>query len=152
MSDRIGKPSSREFIMKTVRVIQAVVLAGLLTIGATVAAQPGMARYQQLYTTGEVQTVSGAVQSVYSATPPGVRTQAVYVSLKTDGDVIPVQLGPEWFIAKLATKIEKGDKIEVTGARVTVEGKSLMLAAQVKKGAETLVFRNDSGVPVWSGR
>ena len=111
-----------------------------------------MCKYQQLYTTGSVTTVSGVVQSVFLDTPPGVRIQAVYLSLKTDAESIPVQLGPESFVQKLTTKFDKGDKIEVTGAKLTVDGKTMILAAQVKKGAETVVLRNSSGVPVWSGQ
>jgi hypothetical protein len=138
--------------MACVRNIQALVLAGLIAVGGAVSAQPGMGKYQQLYTAGSVVTVSGVVQSVYLDTPPGVRIQAVYLSLKTDAESIPVQLGPERFIQTLATNFAKGDKVEVTGARVTVEGKTMILAAQVKKGAESAVFRNSSGTPVWSGQ
>jgi hypothetical protein len=138
--------------MKYIRVIPAIVLMGLFAVGATVSAQPGMGKYQQLYTTGSVTTVSGVVQSVFLDTPPGVRIQAVYLSLKTDAESIPVQLGPESFVQKLTTKFDKGDKIEVTGAKLTVDGKTMILAAQVKKGAETVVLRNSSGVPVWSGQ
>jgi len=138
--------------MKRMRILQAIVLTGLFAVGSAGSAQPGMGKYQQLYTTGSVTTVSGVVQSVYSDTPPGVRIQAVYLSLKTDAESIPVQLGPESFVQKLTTKFDKGDKIEVTGARVTVEGKTMILAAQVKKGAESVIFRNSSGVPVWSGQ
>jgi hypothetical protein len=138
--------------MTCVRKIQALVLAGLIAVGGAASAQPGMGKYQQLYTTGSVVTVSGVVQSVYLDTPPGVRIQAVYLSLTTDAGSIPVQLGPERFIQTLNTKFAKGDKVEVTGARVTVEGKTLILAAQVTKGAESAVFRNSSGTPVWSGQ
>jgi len=138
--------------MKCMRILPAIVLTGLFAVGSAGSAQPGMGKYQQLYTTGSVTTVSGVVQSVYSDTPPGVRIQAVYLSLKTDTESIPVQLGPESFVQKLTTKFDKGDKIEVTGARVTVEGKTMILAAQVKKGTESVVFRNSSGVPVWSGQ
>ena len=63
-----------------------------------------------------------------------------------------MQLGPEWFVQKLPTKFEKGDAIEVTGSKVTVEGKTMVLAAQIKKGAESIAFRSSSGVPVWSGQ
>jgi hypothetical protein len=136
--------------MKCARIIQTIVLAGLVAVSVAVSAQSGMGKYQQLYTTGAVVTVPGVVQSVYFDTPPWVRTQAVYLNLATDVETIAVQLGPEWFVQKLAIKFVKGDKIELTGARVTVEGKAMILAAQVKKGTESAALRNSTGVPVWS--
>lgn len=44
-----------------------------------------------------------------------------------------------------------GDVIEVKGSRVTVAGKQVVIAAEVKKGDALLKLRDDSGVPVWSG-
>ncbi len=138
--------------MNRIRVREAIVFAALVALASVVSGQPGMGKYQQLYAQGAVETLSGVVESVYLDTPPGVRTQAVYLSLKMDRASFPVQLGPEWFVQKLPTKFEKGDKVEVTGAKVTVQGKPLILAAEVKKDAEAVVFRNSSGVPVWSGQ
>ena len=53
---------------------------------------------------------------------------------------------------KQTVKIEAGDAVTVTGSRVTMNGKPVIIAAQVKKGNETLKLRNDNGVPVWSAR
>jgi len=138
--------------MNGVRTISVLALAVLFALSGAVSAQSGMGKYQQLYSTGSVVTMSGVVQSVYLDTPPGVRIQAVYLGLKTDAESIPVQLGPERFVQTLPTKFAQGDKIEVTGARVTVDGKTMILAAQVKKSAESAVFRISAGTPVWSGQ
>jgi len=138
--------------MKILPAIQMLMLASLLAVGATALAQSGMGKYQQLYAAGSATTVSGTVVAVDLVVPPGVKTQAVYLNLKTDSGLLPVQLGPEWFVQKLPTRIGKGDKIEVSGARITLEGKLLILAAQVKKGDQVLIFRNSTGVPVWSGK
>jgi hypothetical protein len=138
--------------MNIQRCVRMAVPVILLAVGATAAAQAGMGKYQQLYAQGDIQTVAGVVQSVDLVTPPGVRTQAVTVTLKTGTETIPVQLGPESFVQRLAFRIEKGDKIEVTGSRISVDGKSLMLAAQIKKGAQTLAIRNSAGVPAWAGK
>lgn len=35
------------------------------------------------------------------------------LQLKTSKETIPVHLGPEWYIGRVHTKIEMGDKIEV---------------------------------------
>jgi hypothetical protein len=138
--------------MNIQRCVRMAVPVILLAVGATAAAQAGMGKYQQLYAQGDIQTVAGVVQSVDLVTPPGVRTQAVTVTLKTGTETIPVQLGPESFVQRLAFRIEKGDKIEVTGSRISVDGKSLMLAAQIKKGAQALAIRNSAGVPAWAGK
>lgn len=41
--------------------------------------------------------------------------------------------------------------MEVTGSRVTFDGKPAIIAAEVKKGGETLKLRDEKGRPVWSG-
>ena len=43
------------------------------------------------------------------------------------------------------------DSVEIKGSRVTFEGKPAIIAAEVKKGGETLTLRDDAGLPVWSG-
>ena len=75
----------------------------------------------------------------------------VHVMLKTDKETISVQLGPEWYIERLDTKIVKGDTIEVKGSRVMFADKPAIIAAEVKKGDSTLVLRDVSGIPAWAG-
>jgi len=53
---------------------------------------------------------------------------------------------------KQTVKFAKGDAITVKGSKVTFEGKPALIAVSVTKGATTLVFRDASGVPAWSGQ
>jgi hypothetical protein len=41
--------------------------------------------------------------------------------------------------------------VEVKGSRVTIAGKPVVIAAEVKKGDETLKLRDDNGIPAWAG-
>jgi len=75
----------------------------------------------------------------------------VHITLRTGTETIPVHLGPEWFLEKQDAALEKGDKLEVTGSRVSFEGKPAIIASEVKKGEQTLKLRDDKGVPIWSG-
>jgi hypothetical protein len=50
-----------------------------------------------------------------------------------------------------SVKIQPGDVVEVKGSRVTMAGKPALIAAEVKKGDETLRLRDETGVPVWTG-
>jgi len=75
----------------------------------------------------------------------------VHLVVKTDKETVSVQLGPSWYIENQDIKISPGDKVEITGSRVSFEGKSAIIAAEVKKGDEILKLRDENGYPVWSG-
>jgi hypothetical protein len=71
--------------------------------------------------------------------------------LKTDKETLAVHVGPEWYIERQDMKLEKGDKIEVKGSRVTFNDKPAIIAAEIKKGDGVLVLRDSSGIPAWAG-
>ncbi len=108
-------------------------------------------QYQRIYNPATVETISGTVESVDKITPMKGMYSGIHVMLKTDKETISVHLGPEWYIERLDTKIEKGDKIEVKGSRVTMMGKPAIIAAEVKKGDNVLKLRDDNGIPAWAG-
>jgi Glu-tRNA(Gln) amidotransferase subunit E-like FAD-binding protein len=75
----------------------------------------------------------------------------VHLSLKTDKETINVHPGPAWYIENQDIKIQTGDKIEIKGSRVSIQGKPAIIAAEVKKGDEVLKLRDEKGFPVWAG-
>jgi DNA helicase TIP49 (TBP-interacting protein) len=91
------------------------------------------------------------VESVVKITPMKGMHSGIHLTVKTEKEIVDVHLGPEWYIERLDTKIEKGDKIEIKGSRVAIDGKPAIIAAEVKKGENTLVLRDSSGVPAWAG-
>ena len=107
--------------------------------------------YQRMYNPATVESVSGEVLSVNRMTPSKGMGSGIHLRLKTDREIISVHLGPSWYIDRLDARIEKGDSIEVKGSRVTVGGKPVIIAAEVKKGDGTLKLRDDNGIPVWAG-
>jgi hypothetical protein len=116
-------------------------------------AQPGMkGSGGRMYNPKTVETVGGEVVSVDKITNTKGRGYGVHLTLKTDKEAISVHLGPGWYIEKQGIKIKPGDKIEVTGSRITYEGKPAIIAAEVKKGDEILRLRDENGFPLWAGR
>jgi hypothetical protein len=75
----------------------------------------------------------------------------MYLTVKTDKEEVPVHLGPLWYLENQDVKIAPKDKVEIKGSRVTVQEKPAIIAAEVKKGDQTLKLRDEAGVPVWSG-
>jgi hypothetical protein len=77
-------------------------------------------------------------------------SSGVHALIKTDTETIPVHLGPHWFVEQQEA-LAAGDVVEVTGSRVTVDGKPALIAAEVRKGEASLKLRDPDGFPVWSG-
>lgn len=75
----------------------------------------------------------------------------VHLIVKTEKETIDVHLGPGWYIENQDVKIMPADKVEVKGSRITFQGKPVIIAAEVKKGEETLKLRDENGFPVWAG-
>jgi len=138
--------------------------SALLTVGLAgdASAQSGMrwsgsqgwgrgSDYARLYDAKTVETIKGEVVSVQTFTPARGMGHGVHLQLKTDKETLPVHLGPAWFIENQDTKIEAKDVVEVRGSRITFEGKPALIAAEVKKGDETLQLRDRDGYPAWAG-
>ncbi len=107
--------------------------------------------YQRMYDPATVESVSGIVESVNKITPAKGMYSGIHLTLKTDKETIDVHLGPEWYIERQDVKIEKGDKVDVRGSRITFNGKPAIIAAELKKGDSTLILRDSAGIPAWAG-
>ena len=111
---------------------------------------PG-SQYGRLYDPKMVETISGEVVKVDRIAPLRGMSAGVHLLVKTDTGKVSVHLGPLWYLENQDVKIQPKDKVEIKGSRVTVQGRPALIAAEVKKGDETLKLRDDAGVPVWSG-
>jgi len=108
-------------------------------------------QYGRMYDPKTVQTVTGEVVSVETFTPTNGMSSGVHLQLKTDAETISVHLGPNWYLDNQDVQIEAKDKIEVTGSKITFQGKPAIIAAQVKRGNEVLALRDENGFPRWAG-
>lgn len=108
--------------------------------------------YNRMYNPQTVESLSGEVEKVDLFTPRRGMSQGVHIILKTDKGSIPVHLGPSWYIDKQSVKLQPGDKVQITGSRITFNNKPAIIAAGVKKGDQTLNLRDENGVPAWSRR
>ena len=105
-----------------------------------------------LYDPQTVTTISGVVVSLTPPQGEAGMPYLAYLTLRTETGKIKVFLGPSLYVNKLPVKINVLDKIQVTGSKITWEGKPVILAAEVKKGEQVLKLRETNGTPVWSGR
>lgn len=107
------------------------------------------ARGARLYDTKTVTTVTGQVTAVEQT---GRRGRGVHLQVQTASGLLPVHLGPSWFLEEQKLALAAGDQVEITGSQVTFDGKPTLIAQVVKKGEQALALRDMQGVPVWAGQ
>jgi hypothetical protein len=111
---------------------------------------PG-AHYGRMYDPKTVETVTGEVLRVEQMTPTKGMGPGIHLLLKTATETVSVHLGPSWYVEHQDTRIQPKDRIEVKGSRLSFDGKPAIIAAEVHKGDETLMLRDENGVPLWAG-
>lgn len=132
-----------------------------LFFAAAAMAQPGRGRgwggwgpgepYGRMYNPATVETLSGEVTKVERFTPGQGMGYGIHLVLKTAAETIDVHLGPTWYVDQQGLTFAAGDKLEVTGSRITYQGKPAVIASEVKKGDKVLKLRDAQGIPAWAG-
>jgi hypothetical protein len=102
-----------------------------------------------MYNPDTETSIKGIVQEVKQATCG--RMMGTHVVLKSGDESREVMLGPSTFITSKGFAFAKGDSLEVTGSKVTVNGINYIIAREVVKDGKTLTLRDKSGKPQWSG-
>jgi hypothetical protein len=106
--------------------------------------------YCRLYDANHVETIKGTVQRVQDIVPIEGMGYGVYMMLQTATETLPVHLGPKEYVEKQPIQFLRGDTVEVTGSRVSCNGKPAFLAAVVKRGTDTVKYRTLKGIPGWA--
>lgn len=106
--------------------------------------------YGRMFDVKTVQTLTGEIVKIERITPKKGMQQGVHLQLKTDTETLSVHLGPAWYIDNQELQLVKGEKIEVKGSRVSIEEKSTIIAAEVRRGDDVLKLRDETGRPFWA--
>lgn len=137
---------------KSIKTLSRVALSLLLwvTPGLSQKAQPAdtsLPNYDlraEMKTKGEIDEVN--LRSV------GARKDFTELILKLGEEKIHVYVCPKPFEEEMGISFTKGDQIAVTGSKVKHEGADVILARELVKGEDTLMFRDAKGAPVWDAR
>ncbi len=65
---------------------------------------------------------------------------------------IQIYLSPKPYQDEMGISFTKGDEIAVTGSKVKQETDEVILAREIIKGNDTLMFRDGAGKPVWDAK
>jgi len=82
----------------------------------------------------------------------GTRKDFVQLIVKSGEDKVVVFVCPKSFQDELGFTLSKGDEVTVTGSKVKQDTSDVILARELARGTETLLFRDAKGNPVWDWR
>lgn len=146
------RPSLEVRPLQAVKVLFRISLFLLLCVapGLSPAAQPddsGLPKYD-LHT--ETKT-KGVVEEV-KLLPLGTRKDFTELIIQSGDDKVHIYVCPKPFQEEMGISFSKGDQIAITGSKVKQEGSDVILARELVKGQDTVLFRDDKGNPVWNWR
>ena len=135
--------------IRVVGLLTGIASLGFVLVAGDAAAQgrSGGGQGPANYSVAAEMTVKGTVEDVKPG--PG---QGTHVMLKTSDATLELALGPTRYQTQKKYKLAKGDQIDVIGAKSQVSGREVLVVREIKKGSETMTFRDAKGFPMWAGR
>jgi hypothetical protein len=82
----------------------------------------------------------------------GSRKDFTQLVLKSGDDKVYIYVCPKPFQEEMGIVFAKGDQVAITGSKVKQDEADVILARELVKGTDTLMFRDDKGNPVWDWR
>jgi hypothetical protein len=82
----------------------------------------------------------------------GSRKDFTELIIKNGDDKVHIYVCPKPFQEEMGISFSKGDQIAVTGSKVKQDAADVILAREMVRGTDTLMFRDDKGKPVWDWR
>ena len=82
----------------------------------------------------------------------GTRKDFTELIIKSGADKLHIYVSPKPFQEEIGVSFAKGDRVTVTGSKVKQEASEVILARELVKGTDTLMFRDNKGNPVWDPR
>jgi hypothetical protein len=121
-------------------------------------AMPGLSQKTQPEDTSlpkydlHTETKTKGIVDEVNLLPVGTRKDFTELVIKSGAEKVHIYVSPQTFQEEMGISFNKGDEIAVTGSKVKRDASDVILARELVKGSETLVFRDDKGNPVWNWR
>ncbi len=108
--------------------------------------------YDQMFNSYNLMVITGTIFEEDTLTPLTGMEHGIEIIVKDqNGQLIPVHLGPYWYVIHQDMNLPIGDQVEVHGARFTFKGKDTYAAYYVLTADRELLLRDADGFPLWEG-
>ena len=77
--------------------------------------------------------------------------EGLHLVVKAEAKTVLVHVAPSEFLKEIDTSFNKGDQVEVVGAKAPDAPEEEILAREITDGTNTSTLRDEKGVPIWAG-
>lgn len=99
-----------------------------------------------------LETIEGEILEVTSAPSPGWRrAQGLHLTVETSNGPVSVHMGPQWYLQRRGVTFAAGERVTITGSRVSSGSGAGLVATEVRRGKSVLRLRASDGAPAWGG-
>lgn len=103
------------------------------------------------FNVGSIETLNGVIDKVIRVQTTDAECYVFFI-LKVKEETLLVNLGPIWYIDENGLLLEEGSSLRLTGSKVRINGRTLIIASEVEEEGGTVKFRDEKGRPLWEGR
>jgi len=101
------------------------------------------------YNTNTEARIQGVVQEVEEFYCPVTGEIGTHLEVATEKGTVQVHVAPSRFLHGKQWKFTKGDRVEIIGAPISIQGRQGLVARIVTDGPEVVAVRQESGKPLW---
>jgi hypothetical protein len=94
--------------------------------------------------------ITGVVVAVKDYTCPISGTLGAHITVQPEhGRAIEVHLAATKYVKTYEMVFAKGDKVEVLGSKLKLDGSEAIMVREITRGQDTFTFRDANGKPLW---
>ncbi len=136
--------------MRSKAVLQILLfLVVVLAVSQTLAQKPADTSAMPKYDVSKEVKIKGTIDDVKEMTM-GKGEAGVHLMVKTATETIEVRLCPSGYLKDFEVAFSKGQQVEVTGSKLKIDDKDVILAREIVQGNNTVTLRDKHGAPVWT--
>ncbi|HLV32494.1 MAG TPA: hypothetical protein VKY57_13075 [Chitinispirillaceae bacterium] len=107
-------------------------------------------QYERFFNNYSLNRYYGKITEIDTITPMHDMGSGIQLKLKGDREEYIVHLGPSWFIIHQDMSLGINENVEIKGCKVAINGKPVIMAAEMRRKDNILYLRDQDGIPYWS--
>jgi sporulation protein YlmC with PRC-barrel domain len=108
-------------------------------------------QYSQRFNSSTIETDSGIVEAAGNFRPVNHSVSGLRLTIATsEGQSLTVHVGPKSYIERKGFTVKEGDSVTVTGSRVEMGSRTILMASELTSGGTTIKLRDSYGSPLWT--